>query len=270
MTNDNDDGLDIPEFLRRTPTSSQSTLLKYVAASERQLISPSEAMKIMASSLDPTAVRYRQFQEDDKAKRLAASKITNAKRKAKQIECNGFLSIPKSKRRWDITHSRWVNVETVTKVQPVKTEPVKVVSANDEAEFLTALKSLGGKSGNTTFQAKLKWKEERYRNVRDNLLSKKTIITGRGRGGSVIVNDGTPVSIPIAAPVMVYKPDLNDDDETVFIQFLQKNMGGKSGNVTMRRQLNWSDERYWTAQKALVQQNKIGLGMGRGGTVYLK
>ncbi|AVA15091.1 class I SAM-dependent DNA methyltransferase [Sphingopyxis sp. MG] len=51
--------------------------------------------------------------------------------------------------------------------------------------FLEALTQLGGSAGNVRLRDTLQWDEEVYSNVKDALIESGTILTGRGRGGSV-------------------------------------------------------------------------------------
>lgn len=66
-------------------------------------------------------------------------------------------------------------------------------------EFLTALRTLGGTSGNKALRTYLGWEEDLYWRVQGSLIEKGEIIPGRGKGGSVRLNEarvelGTPLS----------------------------------------------------------------------------
>ena len=54
-----------------------------------------------------------------------------------------------------------------------------------QAAFLGALIALGGSSGNGRLRALLEWDEATYQQVKSTLLAKRTIVPGRGKGGSV-------------------------------------------------------------------------------------
>ncbi len=55
------------------------------------------------------------------------------------------------------------------------------------AAFLGALKALGGSAGNVRLRELLEWDETTYQRVKTALLANRTIATGRGRGGSVVL-----------------------------------------------------------------------------------
>lgn len=54
-----------------------------------------------------------------------------------------------------------------------------------QAAFLGALIALGGSAGNGRLRELLEWDEATYQQVKTTLLARRTIVTGRGRGGSV-------------------------------------------------------------------------------------
>ncbi len=65
--------------------------------------------------------------------------------------------------------------------------------SNDDLqdEFLGALEALGGSAGNGRLLETLEWDQARYEAVKGNLLSRRLIVPGRGRGGSVALVDGS-------------------------------------------------------------------------------
>jgi len=58
-------------------------------------------------------------------------------------------------------------------------------------EFLGALEALGGSAGNGRLWETLEWDEASYEAVKADLLSRRLIVSGRGRGGSVALADGS-------------------------------------------------------------------------------
>ncbi len=56
-------------------------------------------------------------------------------------------------------------------------------------EFLGALAALGGSAGNGRLRDVLEWDEATYDTVKAELLSRRLIVPGRGRGGSVVLAD---------------------------------------------------------------------------------
>lgn len=68
---------------------------------------------------------------------------------------------------------------------------VESVSVGNEQRqaFLSALKTEGGKAGNLTLRQALGWDEATYDAVKDDLLASGHLTPGRGRGGSVSLNE---------------------------------------------------------------------------------
>jgi len=60
----------------------------------------------------------------------------------------------------------------------------------DKDRFLGALTQLGGSAGNVRLRDTLQWDEEIYARVKDALIESGAILTGRGRGGSVLLASG--------------------------------------------------------------------------------
>ncbi len=48
-----------------------------------------------------------------------------------------------------------------------------------------------------------------------------------------------------------------------------KEKGGHAGNVTLQRDLGWTEETYWPIRDRLVDSGLLELGRGRGGSVSL-
>lgn len=71
----------------------------------------------------------------------------------------------------------------------VSAEPDSDLTVNAEVqdEFISALKELGGSSGNQALRERLDWADKRYEAVKNTLLGAGKISTGRGRGGSVAI-----------------------------------------------------------------------------------
>jgi type I restriction enzyme M protein len=71
--------------------------------------------------------------------------------------------------------------------------PLSDVGGNDDLadEFLGALAALGGSAGNGRLRETLEWDEASYEAVKAELQSRRLIVPGRGRGGSVALADGS-------------------------------------------------------------------------------
>ncbi|WP_157935902.1 hypothetical protein [Paracoccus zhejiangensis] len=71
-------------------------------------------------------------------------------------------------------------------------------------EFLAALRSVGGSSGNGSLRANLNWDEEFYWKVQGHLIETGKVTAGRGRGGTVRISEAIAEEI-----------EIKSDDETL-------------------------------------------------------
>lgn len=63
--------------------------------------------------------------------------------------------------------------------------------------------------------------------------------------------------------------EATEEDCEAFISALE-DLGGKSGNQTLRENLGWTEEHYAAVKDSLVEQERIVPGRGRGGSVALE
>lgn len=78
-----------------------------------------------------------------------------------------------------------------------------MVDQADKDRFLEALTQLGGSAGNVRLREVLQWDEEVYAGVKNALIEAGAILTGRGRGGSVLLASGGNAAVqqrPVSAP----------------------------------------------------------------------
>ncbi len=61
--------------------------------------------------------------------------------------------------------------------------------STEEASFIQALAARGGSAGNISLRADLAWSEDAYERIRSGLIEAGFIRAGRGRGGSVILEE---------------------------------------------------------------------------------
>jgi type I restriction enzyme M protein len=73
--------------------------------------------------------------------------------------------------------------------------PLSDAVSNDDLadEFLGALAALGGSAGNGRLRETLEWDEAAYEAVKADLIGRRLIVPGRGRGGSVALADESAV-----------------------------------------------------------------------------
>ena len=94
--------------------------------------------------------------------------------------------------RWDVCWHREGN-ELPTPLIYAAKNPLSDAGSNDDLadEWLGALNALGGSAGNGRLRETLEWDEASYEAVKADLLSRRLIVSGRGRGGSVALADGS-------------------------------------------------------------------------------
>jgi hypothetical protein len=61
--------------------------------------------------------------------------------------------------------------------------------------------------------------------------------------------------------------DVSEKQERLIAKIKEK--GGHAGNVTLQRELGWSEDSYWPIRDRLVDAGLLELGRGRGGSVSL-
>lgn len=83
--------------------------------------------------------------------------------------------------------SEFSNTDSAT--ASAATEPTSIVAVSDELreQLLSKLQELDGKAGNMALREALNWSDVQYDFVKNDLLSRGAIQSGRGRGGSVFL-----------------------------------------------------------------------------------
>ena len=94
--------------------------------------------------------------------------------------------------RWDVCWHPEGN-ELAAPLIYAAENPLSDAGSNEDLadELLGALTALGGSAGNGRLRETLEWDEASYEAVRADLLSRRLIVSGRGRGGSVALADGS-------------------------------------------------------------------------------
>jgi len=94
--------------------------------------------------------------------------------------------------RWDVCWHPEGNELLAPLIDAVENLLGDACSNDDLAdELLGALTALGGSAGNGRLRETLEWDEASYEAVKADLLSRQLIVSGRGRGGSVALADGS-------------------------------------------------------------------------------
>jgi len=96
--------------------------------------------------------------------------------------------------RWDVCWHPEGN-ELPAPLIDAAENPLSDAGSNEDLadELLGALTALGGSAGNGRLRETLEWDETSYEAVRADLLSRRLIVSGRGRGGSVALADRSAV-----------------------------------------------------------------------------
>jgi hypothetical protein len=94
--------------------------------------------------------------------------------------------------RWDACWHPEAN-ELLAPLTYAAENPLSDARSTDDLadEFLGALAALGGSAGNGRLRETLEWDEASYEAVKVDLQSRRLIVPGRGRGGSVALADGS-------------------------------------------------------------------------------
>jgi type I restriction enzyme M protein len=94
--------------------------------------------------------------------------------------------------RWDVCWHPEGNELLAPLIDAVE-NPLSDAGSNDDLadELLGALTALGGSAGNGRLRETLEWDEASYEAVKADLLSRRLIVSGRGRGGSVALAEGS-------------------------------------------------------------------------------
>ena len=125
----------------------------------------------------------------------------------------------------------------------------------DFIDFISKLAdAFNGQCGNISLRRELGWSERRYLTVRAQALDVGMIARGKGKGGSVR---------------LVSREEALEEHLELFVRMLQGNFGGHAGNIALRNELEWDEERYWVVRDLALAQDRIVRGRGKGGAVWL-
>ncbi len=120
--------------------------------------------------------------------------------------------------------------------------------------------------GNIKLRKLLGWDTERYFRVRNGLVEGGILSKGGGRGGSVSRKNGGAQLRSAARQRPSSKSTLSGDETRLFN--LVPEDGSTIGNTSLRRRLNWDEDRYLEVRNRLVDNRMLAVGRGRGGSVY--
>ena len=121
---------------------------------------------------------------------------------------------------------------------------------NDLDALLKVLSSKEGqKLSSTRLQACLDWAESRYEAARQSAEKHGYAIRGPGGGGGVI-------------SLTALGSDLVE-----FISVLKETFSGHSGNISLRRELQWNEARYLAVRAHSLDVGRIVRARGRGGSI---
>lgn len=113
-----------------------------------------------------------------------------------------------------------------------------MVDQADKDRFLEVLAELGGSAGNVRLRDTLQWDEDAYAAVKNALVESGVILTGRGRGGSVLLPSGgtdqvqeRPASVPKPVKAKAAKASGNTGGDLGFEADLFKAADKLRGNL---------------------------------------
>lgn len=133
-----------------------------------------------------------------------------------------------------------------------------ILLTNFGADFIDFISTLAdafnGQCGNISLRRELGWRERRYLRIRAHALDIGMIARGKGKGGSVR---------------LVSREEALEEHLELFIGTLRDEFGGHAGNIALRNELEWDEERYWVVRDLALAQDRIVRGRGKGGAVWL-
>lgn len=126
---------------------------------------------------------------------------------------------------------------------------------SDFIDFISTLTdAFDGHSGNISLRRQLGWTARRYLRVRAHALDIGIIVRGKGQGGSVR---------------LVSREEALEEHLETFVITLRDEFGGHAGNIALRNELKWDEERYWIVRNLALTRDRIVRGKGKGGAVWL-
>ncbi|WP_437763321.1 toll/interleukin-1 receptor domain-containing protein [Sorangium sp. So ce281] len=137
--------------------------------------------------------------------------------------------------------------------------------SRQEKKFLSLIPEDGSTINNRVLREQLGWNDEKYAQVRDQLVERGLVIRGPGPGGTVRRADTEQAG----------EDDEQDDaeihaalsrQEKKFLSLIPED-GSTINNRVLREQLGWNDERYAQVRDQLVERGLVVRGPGQGGTV---
>ncbi|WP_441290383.1 TIR domain-containing protein [Sorangium sp. KYC3313] len=137
--------------------------------------------------------------------------------------------------------------------------------SRQEKKFLSLIPEDGSTINNRVLREQLGWNDEKYAQVRDQLVERGLVVRGPGPGGTVRRADTQQAS----------EDDEQDDAEThaalsrqekKFLSLIPED-GSTINNRVLREQLGWNDEKYEQVRDQLVERGLVVRGPGPGGTV---
>ena len=128
--------------------------------------------------------------------------------------------------------------------------------------------------GNSSLRQKLDWPKERYQRIQEILLVYNQLERRKGKGGAVALpkksskkpsTNGDDGSLELSAI------GLDDHDQKMADELLKKipSDGTKIGNGYLRKELKWNRDSYWKIRNTLINNGRLELGKGRGGSIGL-
>ena len=119
--------------------------------------------------------------------------------------------------------------------------------------FLEKLRTdFSGRTNNNRLRARLHWENARYHKIQRCARDRGYIVIGPGGGGGGV--QLTPLG-----------SDYSTFTEILCMRFDSR----RASNITLRRELDWDDARYWATRGHALEYGKVTRSRGKGGIVQL-
>lgn len=130
---------------------------------------------------------------------------------------------------------------------------------------------------NKALLSRLGWDEERYQQVKAQLISEERVTIGRGRGGSVALVEASKKVRKLSrgdrdrAKTPATRRRRRTDRDIFLAALTELSSAGKSlvSNGILRDELDWEDVRYSRMKQQLLDEGLLIVGRGHGGMVGL-
>ncbi|WP_437969999.1 TIR domain-containing protein [Sorangium sp. So ce260] len=140
-----------------------------------------------------------------------------------------------------------------------------VALSRQEKKLLSLIPEDGSTINNRVLREQVGWTDERYDQVREQLVEKGLVVRGPGQGGTVRRAEVEQGGDDEEADEAESDVALSRQEKKLLLLIPED--GSTINNRVLREQVNWTDERYDQVREQLVEKGLVVRGPGQGGTV---